>query len=119
MSTGCEEAAFEALENHWPFSSLETRQVRYWGDIMDISGSDIKFTSIQQIREHRFIGNHAQDSKAFNAIEQFVRNSENVDEQYEALDLMGINGMGLEPMDIAEDTKRWSKQECVDRFLAM
>ena len=24
-------AAFEALDNGWPFSSLETRQVRYWG----------------------------------------------------------------------------------------
>lgn len=85
----------------------------------DISGPDLKFTSIEQIREYRFLGNHAQDAKAFNAIEQFVRNSTNLDEQYEALDLMGINGMGLEPMNIAEDTKNWSKQECVDRFLDM
>lgn len=26
------EAAYEALDNHWPFSDLESRLVRYWGD---------------------------------------------------------------------------------------
>ena len=33
-----EEAAFEALQNRWPFSSLETHEVRYWGTDREVIG---------------------------------------------------------------------------------
>lgn len=85
---------------------------------MSLYGPDITFTSIQQIRDHQFVGNAASDMKAFNAIDKFIRTEGvSLDDKYEAIDLMGINGMGLEPM--AVEYPEMSKQQLVDFQLSM
>lgn len=83
---------------------------------MSLYGPDITFTSIQQIRDHQFVGNAASDMKAFDAIHNFVVDpTTSVDDKYEALDLMGINGMGLDPM--IEEYPDVSKQEMIATYL--
>ena len=55
----------------------------------------MNFNTIQEIQAHRFIGNHASDSQAFQAINQFVNHSDSIADQAEALRVMGDQGMGL------------------------
>lgn len=81
-----------------------------------IFGPDITFNTIDDIRNHQWVGNAASDMKGFNAIAAFVKRADvPLDEKYEAIDLMGINAMGLHP--IAVEHPEMSKQEIVDEFL--
>jgi hypothetical protein len=56
----------------------------------------VVFTSIAQIRKHKFYGNHAFDFPAFTAIDQFVlRTDTSMAHKTEALRIMWERGMGL------------------------
>lgn len=56
----------------------------------------MKFTAIEQITAHRFIGNHYSDSDAFKAIETFALDMNNsVADRAESLRVMGDVGMDI------------------------
>lgn len=56
------------------------------------------FQSIQEIRDHQFIGNYASDSAAFNAIDTYIRDASNsLPNRAEATMLLALKGMGLAP----------------------
>lgn len=74
------------------------------------------FASIEDVRTHRWEGNAFGDGPAFTAITQFVKRGDvSLDDKYEALDLMGTNGMGLDPL--AVEHPEMSKQDMLDEYL--
>lgn len=53
--------------------------------------------TIDMIREHEFVGNHADDAPAFHEIGLFIQREDiPMDQKIEALQIMQIRGMGLE-----------------------
>jgi hypothetical protein len=73
--------------------------------------------SIQSIRAHVFIGNHASDSAAFRNITDFVQNSTNsISHRAEAIRIMGRNGMGLSDAEMGIECM--SDAEQVAAFIA-
>lgn len=55
----------------------------------------MKFNSIKEIQEHKFIGNHYHDMSTFDAIEEFVlRDDVSIQDKAEALRVMTDHGMG-------------------------
>lgn len=56
----------------------------------------ITFTTIEQIRSHRWGGNAYIDMPAFEAIEEFCRSTPDRELQREAVYLMGRDGMGID-----------------------
>lgn len=55
----------------------------------------IIFTNIEQIKSHTFVGNHASDAHAFNAIDSFVQSTQtSIADKAEALRQMQDRGMG-------------------------
>jgi hypothetical protein len=65
----------------------------------------MQFANIEQIRKHRFVGNHYSDHAAFNAIESFVKSDSNsVKDKAEAIRIMSESGMGI-PVKEKDDAK--------------
>lgn len=55
----------------------------------------IRFTSVEQIQAHKFVGNFMDDAAAFNAIEAFVVDTKNsIADRAEALRILSDAGMG-------------------------
>lgn len=55
------------------------------------------FKTLNEIKQHQFVGNHASDHEAFSAIELFVHDiSNSVPDRAEALRDMGQRGMGFD-----------------------
>jgi hypothetical protein len=72
----------------------------------------MKFNTISNIQAHTFIGNHHSDSQAFSAIESFIqRSTTSLEDQAEALRVMGDKGMGLGRCDDMSDL------QIVDEYL--
>lgn len=75
----------------------------------------MKFTSLAQIQAHVFIGNHASDHAAFNAIDAFAADPTNsIEDRAEALWIMGREGMGL---DADTNLEHLSPDAMVDEFM--
>ena len=55
----------------------------------------IEFNSIDEIKKHEWAGNHYNDCRAFMAVEQFVRDNSDIEQQREALYIMGSKAMGI------------------------
>ena len=77
------------------------------------------FTSIKQIRAHKWVGNAMSDSPAFAAVDGFARDSSanTVADRAEALRVMCRNGMGL--TDEAQGIVGQSDQEQLDEYIAL
>ena len=72
----------------------------------------MNFKTIADIQAHTFLGNHHSDSTAFTAIETFIhRSTTSLEDQAEALRVMGDKGMGL-----GRD-EHMSDQVLVDQYL--
>ena len=56
----------------------------------------MKFTTISQITAHQFSGNFLQDSEAFDAISDFVKDTNSIADSSAAIRHMYKEGMGLE-----------------------
>ena len=54
----------------------------------------VSVPTIQQIRDHKFAGNHAQDFKMFERIDAFLFSSAPESERLEAFNIFGQRGMG-------------------------
>lgn len=73
----------------------------------------MKFDNITEIQNHEFVGNHASDCEAFNAINAFAEDTSNsVSDRAEALRTMTDKGMGLGREEHMND------EELVDFFMA-
>jgi hypothetical protein len=56
----------------------------------------MKFTTVEEILAHKFVGNHFSDNDAFTAIGAFIAQDDtNFDDAEAALNHMSVNGMGL------------------------
>lgn len=56
----------------------------------------VTFTSITDIRNHKFIGNHASDMSAFMGISNFMNSDATKKEKVEAGRIAAKKGMGIE-----------------------
>lgn len=66
----------------------------------------LNFNNIEQIKQHRFVGNAYSDQAAFNAIHDFVMNDNNsVADRAEALRFMSDEGMGCGRDDEMSDAE--------------
>lgn len=64
----------------------------------------MQFNKIQEIREHKFIGNAHRDNDAFTAICDFADDDcLPIADRAEALRIMARKGMGLEGVDAGDD----------------
>lgn len=91
------------------YAFIRNNRLRDWDVAMT-------FASIDDVRTHRWEGNAFGDGPAFKAITEFVKRDDvTLDDKYEALDLMGTNGMGLDP--IAVEHPEMSKQDVLDEYL--
>jgi len=55
----------------------------------------MEFKTIEEIKNHRFVGNHWSDHKAFDAIDKFAQDTNNsISDRAEALRQMSDKGMG-------------------------
>jgi len=63
----------------------------------------MKFQSLEAILAHEFVGNHAADYKAFEAIDAYIAQPEISDaDAKRALDHVTVKGMGMDPNPMAE-----------------
>jgi len=63
----------------------------------------MKFETIDQIKAHQFVGNHAGDSEAFRAIEMFILSPGSIEDRAEAIRQMSDRGMGLGRIETHSD----------------
>lgn len=62
------------------------------------------FISLAEIAAHQFVGNHASDAEAFDAIQVFVADEKNsIADRAEALRIMSDKGMGCGRMEDESD----------------
>lgn len=62
----------------------------------------MEFKTIQEIRDHKWFGNHYSDHGTFRAIHMFVLTANN-EEAREALDLLAIKGMGVSTIPYSDE----------------
>lgn len=64
----------------------------------------LQFTTITEVRAHKWVGNHHDDSTAFRAVEAFVRSDAPLAERAEAIRVSSLKGMGIQEMQ-TDDAK--------------
>lgn len=73
----------------------------------------IQFNTIEEIRQHRFIGNFHDDYPAFRGIRQFVEDASHpLAERAEAIRIEISEGMGMTPESASD-------QETVDVYMSV
>lgn len=83
--------------------------------MVDPMGTRVDFATIEDLRNHKFWGNHAFDSQAFEGIRRFVERADtSLEDKVEAITIEGVRGMGFTKV---ESTGGLSGQNLVNAYL--